>query len=53
MVAEKAGVPVVPGTNEPIKDLQIAKKTAREIGYPILIKASGGGGGSDPINPEH
>ncbi|MCP4726549.1 MAG: acetyl-CoA carboxylase biotin carboxylase subunit [bacterium] len=40
-----AGVPVVPGTADPIKDIKKAKKTADEIGYPILIKAAGGGGG--------
>lgn len=38
-------VPLVPGTSEPISDIGAAKKLAREIGYPILIKASAGGGG--------
>jgi len=38
-------VPVVPGTKEAITDLAIAKATARKIGYPVLIKASAGGGG--------
>lgn len=38
-------VPLVPGTEEPITDLQEAKKIAQKIGYPILIKASAGGGG--------
>jgi acetyl-CoA carboxylase, biotin carboxylase subunit len=38
-------VPLVPGTAEPITDLIKAKKVALEIGYPILIKASAGGGG--------
>ncbi len=41
----EAGVPVVPGTVEPIKDIEKAKKTALELGYPVLIKAAGGGGG--------
>ncbi len=41
----EACVPVVPGTADPIKDKKKAKKTADEIGYPILIKAAGGGGG--------
>jgi acetyl-CoA carboxylase, biotin carboxylase subunit len=41
----KFNVPLVPGTSEPITDLSKAKKIAREIGYPILIKASAGGGG--------
>jgi len=38
-------VPLVPGTSEPIDDINNAKKIAKEIGYPILIKASAGGGG--------
>lgn len=38
-------VPLVPGTAEPITDLNKAKKVALDIGYPILIKASAGGGG--------
>lgn len=38
-------VPLVPGTSEPISDVEAAKKIAREIGYPVLIKASAGGGG--------
>jgi propionyl-CoA carboxylase alpha chain len=38
-------VPLVPGTSEPIDDIGKAKKIASEIGYPILIKASAGGGG--------
>lgn len=41
----KFNVPLVPGTSEPIKDVAKAKKIATEIGYPILIKASAGGGG--------
>jgi acetyl-CoA carboxylase, biotin carboxylase subunit len=41
----KFNVPLVPGTSEPITDLSKAKKIAAEIGYPILIKASAGGGG--------
>ncbi|MCI5900306.1 MAG: acetyl-CoA carboxylase biotin carboxylase subunit [Hominisplanchenecus sp.] len=41
----KAGVPVVPGTKEPVKDVQTARHFAREIGYPVMIKASSGGGG--------
>jgi propionyl-CoA carboxylase alpha chain len=38
-------VPMVPGTDEAIGDVEIAEKIALEIGYPILIKASAGGGG--------
>jgi acetyl-CoA carboxylase biotin carboxylase subunit len=40
-----ANVPCVPGTEEGISDLEDAKKIAKEIGYPILIKAAMGGGG--------
>lgn len=38
-------VPLVPGINDAIKDFDEAKKIADEIGYPILVKASAGGGG--------
>ncbi|RZS96714.1 acetyl-CoA carboxylase biotin carboxylase subunit [Cecembia calidifontis] len=41
----KYGIPMVPGTEEAISDIQAAKLRAEEIGYPILIKASAGGGG--------
>ena len=41
----KAGVPVVPGTKEPIYDGMVGIELAKEIGYPIMIKASAGGGG--------
>jgi len=41
----KFNVPLVPGTSEPITDAVAAKKIAAEIGYPVLIKASAGGGG--------
>ena len=41
----KLGIPVVPGSGGKIEDLNHAKKIADEIGYPILIKASSGGGG--------
>ena len=44
-VMKKAGVPVVPGSEGAIKDLQDAKKTAKMIGYPVIVKASAGGGG--------
>lgn len=40
-----AGVPVVPGTKEPVYDAQTGEKLAAEIGYPVMIKASSGGGG--------
>lgn len=41
----KFDVPLVPGTDQPISDIPEAKKLATEIGFPILIKASAGGGG--------
>lgn len=41
----KYNIPLVPGTEEAISDIPEAKKIAQEIGYPILIKASAGGGG--------
>jgi pyruvate carboxylase subunit A len=41
----KAGVPVVPGTKDAVEDTNEALKVAEEIGYPVLIKASAGGGG--------
>lgn len=43
--AKKFGVPMVPGTEDPLKDAAEAKSIADRIGYPILIKASAGGGG--------
>lgn len=41
----EAGVPVVPGTKEPVYEAEEAKELARMIGYPVMIKASSGGGG--------
>jgi len=41
----KFNVPLVPGTKEPITSVENAKKIATDIGYPVLIKASAGGGG--------
>lgn len=40
-----AGVPVVPGTKEPLLDAREAKNLADSIGYPVMIKAAAGGGG--------
>ena len=42
---KKFGVPLVPGMDEPINDVEAAKKVADDIGYPVMIKASAGGGG--------
>ncbi|MFN7994462.1 MAG: pyruvate carboxylase [Bryobacteraceae bacterium] len=44
-MAQKAGIPVVPGTEEPITDKKHAERFAREIGFPLIIKAAFGGGG--------
>ena len=41
----ECGVPVVPGSKDIIKDVETAATVAQEIGYPVLIKASAGGGG--------
>lgn len=42
---KKAGVPVVPGSDGEVSDIEDAKKIAEEIGYPVMVKASAGGGG--------
>jgi len=42
---KNSGVPIVPGTTEPIKSYEEAEKIVSEIGLPIMIKASAGGGG--------
>ncbi len=39
------GVPCVPGPNESIDSVEIARSVARDIGYPVIVKASAGGGG--------
>jgi len=39
------GVPVVPGTTEPLQDAKEAEKIAKKFGYPVLLKAAAGGGG--------
>ncbi len=44
-IAIAAGVPVVPGTTEPLVSYDDAKETAAKIGYPVMLKASAGGGG--------
>jgi acetyl-CoA carboxylase biotin carboxylase subunit len=43
--AIEAGVPVVPGTVEPIEDPAVLAREAERVGYPVLLKAAGGGGG--------
>ncbi|MBP9096648.1 MAG: acetyl-CoA carboxylase biotin carboxylase subunit [Ignavibacteria bacterium] len=44
-IAVKANVPTVPGTHYALKSVEEAKEVAEKIGYPVLIKASAGGGG--------
>src|SRR5579885_2145097 len=44
-LAQKAGIPVVPGTEEPLRQAAQAERAAREIGFPLIIKAAFGGGG--------
>ncbi len=44
-LAQKIGVPVLPGTENPITDREEALKTAKAIGFPLIIKAAFGGGG--------
>ena len=40
-----AGVPTIPGSDGPVKDLESARKWAKSIGYPMIVKAVAGGGG--------
>lgn len=42
---QQAGIPVVPGSDGDVDHLEEAQKIAKEIGYPVMLKASGGGGG--------
>ena len=49
---QEASVPVVPGSEAGVETLEEAKKTANDIGYPIMLKASAGGGGIGMIRCE-
>ena len=42
---QRAGVPVIPGSDGAVSDTKVAKKLAKEIGYPVILKAAAGGGG--------
>jgi acetyl-CoA carboxylase biotin carboxylase subunit len=44
-LAKQAGVPTVPGSEKPVTEIEEARKLARNLGYPVLLKASAGGGG--------
>ena len=44
-IAKKAGVNIIPGVDGAIKNVEDAIKAAKEIGYPVMVKASAGGGG--------
>jgi acetyl-CoA carboxylase biotin carboxylase subunit len=44
-IMQEAGVPIVPGTKEPVADANEAREKAKEVGYPIMLKALAGGGG--------
>src|SRR5689334_13228112 len=44
-LAQKAGIPVVPGTEDPLTDAASIATTAGSIGYPLIVKAAFGGGG--------
>ena len=44
-LAQKAGIPVVPGTEQPVSNVQEARRAAARIGFPLIIKAAFGGGG--------
>ncbi len=44
-IAIEAGVPVVPGTTEPLQSFEEARAVAASFGYPVMLKASAGGGG--------
>lgn len=44
-MAVEAGIPIVPGTKEPLSDVREAEKAVEEMGLPVLLKAAGGGGG--------
>ncbi|HMG41978.1 MAG TPA: acetyl-CoA carboxylase biotin carboxylase subunit [Acidimicrobiales bacterium] len=41
----RAGLPMLPGSLEPLRSVDVAHRTADEVGYPVIIKAAAGGGG--------
>ena len=44
-IMREAGLPIVPGTETPMQGIEEVKKVAKEVGYPIMLKALAGGGG--------
>ena len=44
-IMKKAKIPITPGSEDPVLDVQAARNVAKEIGYPVLVKAVAGGGG--------
>lgn len=44
-IAQKAGIPLLPGTLDPVPDASVAGKEAKRIGFPVILKAAAGGGG--------
>jgi len=42
---QRAGLPIVPGSEAPVRDASEARRIARKLGYPVLVKAAAGGGG--------
>ena len=52
-LAVQAGIPVVPGTSEPVRDKDAVVRAAQDIGYPLMVKAAFGGGGRGMRVVEH
>jgi len=44
-IAKACNVPIIPGSTDPLSDVETAAKTAAEYGYPVILKAAAGGGG--------
>ncbi|KAI9708108.1 MAG: hypothetical protein M1820_004312 [Bogoriella megaspora] len=52
-LAEKAGVPIVPGTKGLVETVEDAIKSAEELGFPVMVKTTGGGGGMGLVTCEN
>ena len=44
-IAESVGVPMAPWSGGPVPDVEAAREAAEKIGYPLMVKATAGGGG--------